>query len=490
MDFIRFQAMRQPQQLAVTDLTFDRQWSYSEFDRFVAACVGLLLERGIAHGDRIACLSKNRAEIVALHLACARLGALFVPLNWRLSAAEIAQLIDDCEPALIFGDEMVVALDVEALDINALCDEYAQTVPVWADLPSPDEPSLLLYTSGTTGKPKGVLLSEKNLMETAINTSLLCEVDGHSGFLCEAPMFHIIGLATSVRAALLRGGRIVVSDKFIPERTLARLADPELNITHYFCVPQMALALRAVEDFDPQKLHGLKALFTGGAPHPAAQIEAWLEDGIAIVDGYGMSEAGTVFGMPLSRETIAQKAGSVGMPTPRVRARVADEKDLPVAEGVAGELQLLGDNISGGYWRREADYKAALTDDGWFRTGDIVTRDDDGFYWITDRKKDMYISGGENVYPAEVEAQLVQYPGIRELAVVGVPDEKWGEVGCLFYVAEGNEISLDDISEFLTSRVARYKIPQRTRAVEALPRNGVGKLLKHALRQAYTESTP
>jgi fatty-acyl-CoA synthase len=346
----------------------------------------------------------------------------------------------------------------------------------------------MLYTSGTTGAPKGVLLSERNLTETAINFSLLGEVDSESHFLSESPMFHIIGMVTSIRPPFFCGAHVSISDRFLEERTFSMLTDPDLKISHYFCVPQMALAIRGVDGFDASKLNGLKAMFTGGAPHPERQIRDWLDDGVAIVDGFGMSEAGTVFGMPLDRNLIDQKAGSVGIPTPRVQARIVDEREEPVGVNTPGELQLKGDNIACGYWRRDAEYQESLTEDGWFRTGDILTRDDDGYYRVTDRKKDMFISGGENVYPVEIEAQLTKFPGVRELAVVGVPDPKWGEVGCLFYVAESGEISLDDVNLFLTTRLARYKIPKHAVPLKALPRNGVGKLMRHELRRIYRES--
>lgn len=485
MDYVRLHASLHADRPAVTDLTHGRQWTYSEFDRYIAQCTSVLLGAGVGEGDRVACLSANRAEIVALHLACARLGALFVPLNWRLSAAELEALIDDCQPKLIFGDSMAGELGLTASDIDELHEQCNDAVPVWPERASVEQPSLMLYTSGTTGKPKGVLLSERNLTETAINFMLLGEVDGNSRFLCESPMFHIIGMVTSVRPPFLVGAHIALSDRFVPERTFARLADPQLAITHYFCVPQMALAIRAADGFDASKLTGLRAIFTGGAPHPETQIRDWLADGISIVDGFGMSEAGTVFGMPLDREQIDRKAGSVGIATPRIQARLVDDDDKPVPTGTPGELQLKGDNVTCGYWGQSAAYEACLTKDGWFRTGDILTCDEDGFYRVTDRKKDMFISGGENVYPVEIEAALDKYPGIRELAVIGVPDNKWGEVGCLFYVPEAEEINVDELDAYLTSRIARYKIPKQVRAVQSLPRTAVGKLMRHVLRDKY-----
>lgn len=487
MDYVSFHASLHPDKPAVTDLTFERRWSYEQFDRFVAGCTAMLMDEGVVEGDRVACVSKNRAEIIALHLACARLGAVFVPLNWRLSSSELGAIVADCEPVIVYGDDMASALGVDAADIERLYDRCGDVRPVWPERKSEDLPSLMLYTSGTTGTPKGVMLSERNLTETAINFCLLGEVDGDSHFLCESPMFHIIGMVTSVRPPLLRGARVSISDRFIPERTYSRLTDPALQISHYFCVPQMASAIRAVDGFDATRFGSLTAMFTRGAPHPEANIRDWLKDGIAIVDGFGMSEAGTVFGMPLNRSLIDRKAGCVGIPTPRIRARIVDDNDAPVPAGTPGELQLKGDNIALGYWRKDSEYRKSFTADGWFRTGDILSQDADGYYRVVDRKKDMFISGGENVYPVEIEAQLAKYPGIRELAVIGVPDAKWGEVGCLFYVPESAEIDLKDVESFLTTRLARYKIPKQACAVNELPRNAAGKLMRHELRRIYRE---
>jgi fatty-acyl-CoA synthase len=427
-------------------------------------------------------------EFIILHFSCARLGAIFVPLNWRLSAAELQSIIEDCEPSIIYADAMAESLQVKAHSIDSLYEEALNTDPLWPELENQDLASLILYTSGTTGKPKGVMLSERNLNETGINFSQLGAVDKDSHFLCESPMFHIIGMVTSVRSPFQCGAHVSISDKFIAERTLSRLADPAMGFTHYFCVPQMALSLRAVEQFDAAKLSSMKAIFTGGAPHPEAQIRDWLDDGIAIVDGYGMSEAGTIFGMPLDRQLINRKAGKVGVPTPRIRARIVDEQGKVVGTNIPGELQIKGDNICCGYWRREADFKASFTPDGWFKTADILTCDEDGYYAVTDRKKDMFISGGENVYPAEIESQLAKFPGIKELAVIGVPDAKWGEVGCLYCVldepAQMGRVA-DDILTYLTEKLAKYKVPKYVQLIDELPRNSVGKILRHELKHQF-----
>ncbi len=485
MDYVALHARFRPDKLAVSDLAHKRHWTYSQFDQCIARCVTALQTSEIAAGDRVAALSKNRAELITLHLACARMGAIFVPLNWRLSPAEISHLIDDCMPTLLMGDSMAGSVGVDYQPIEELFERCDSCEPAFPPAVSADLPSLILYTSGTTGKPKGVMLSERNITETAINFSILGDVESQSGFLCESPMFHIVGLITSVRPPFLRGGHVVISDGFVPERTLSRLSDPELNISHFFCVPQMARALRREDSFDPEKLRHLKAIFTGGAPHPEAQIREWLNDGIALVDGYGSSEAGTVFGMPLDRTIIDSKAGSVGVPTPRIGHRLVDNNGNTVPDGIEGELQLRGDNVTAGYWQRENDYSEYFTDDGWFLTGDILMIDEDGFYRVIDRKKDMYISGGENIYPAEIEALLAKFPGVTEITVAGVPDKKWGDVGCIFYVTDSATVTIEEFSDFLSGKLARYKLPRKALKLEKIPRNSAGKILKHALKEMF-----
>lgn len=491
VDDLGMQARLRPGALAVADLTSDRRWTYAEFDEAVARCASALIARGVTAGDRVAALSKNCAELVMLHLACARLGAIYVPFNWRLAADELQWLIGDAEPKLLVLDTTLDHAAFEGVYLETLRDEIEGSPPYRGGPIDRDKPSLILYTSGTSGKPKGALLSERNLAETAINFSILGAVCDKSVFLCDSPMFHVIGLVTNVRPAMMRGGSLLISDGFVPARTLARLGDPALKVTHYFGVPQMAQVLRADPAYDPQKLKGLTALFTGGAPHPAANIRAWLRDGVPVVDGFGMSEAGTVFGMPLDPDLIDRHAGSVGVATPRVGARIVDAAGADLPAGEPGELLLKGDNITLGYWRREQETKEAFTEDGWFRTGDIARMNEEGFYWLVDRRKDMFISGGENVYPAEIEAVVAGVDGVKEAAVIGVPDERWGETGRLFWVArDGAAIDQRAIEDALNAKLARYKLPKYYTKIDALPRNGAGKVLKTVLRAMAAQQTP
>ena len=487
MDFLSLQACLRPDATAIIDITNNRRLSYSELNTQVNALLNWFVEAKIHAGDRVACLCRNRAEMVLLHLACGRAGVLFVPLNWRLAQDELSALLADCTPKVLFTDQKQTSFEcatvpVEQLFTLANTAKQSTTFTYDAELPS-----LILYTSGTTGKPKGIIHSEATIMETTINMLLLGQVNENSVFLCEAPMFHIIGLISCVRPALFCGGHLVITDGFQPDRTLAILQDQAYQISHYFCVPQMANTLRQHPAFSAASLKTLKALLTGGAPHPEAQIRAWLDDGIPIVDGYGMSEAGTVLGMPFDKKLIAENAGFVGIHSHRTQVRLVDTNDRAVAPGQAGELQISGKNLCIGIWQQPELFNACFTRDGWFRTGDIAIQNSQGFYRIVDRQKDMYISGGENVYPGEVESAVLQLPQVKECAVIGVQDQTWGEVGCLYvtYKSGVEPLKHAQLIDILKASLAKYKLPKYIYTVDFLPRNASGKLIKSKLKTDF-----
>ncbi len=496
-DSIGVHARLEPDRPAAADLTTGQRWSYRELDDLVERLAAELKRRGCAPGDRVASLARNSVFLVALHFAASRSGFIYAPLNWRLGAAELLPLIDLAEPTVLVVDASsrptleasgrpIVALD-ELLECAARLEEPPDSRAKLPRAPfdaTADRPSLLLFTSGTSGRPKGVILTERNLRETAINFSMLTRVDGASRFLCDSPMFHVIGIVTNVRPALLHGGSIVVSDGFNAARTLARLGDPALGVTHYVGVPQMLEALRHEPGFDVAPLRRLRALVSGGAPHADSDLRAWLADGVPLVLGFGMSETGTVFGMSTDLATIARKLGSVGIAGPGVETRLVNREGEEVAAGEAGELLIRGDNVSPLYWRDSQATAASRDAAGWFATGDIARCDADGFFWIVDRRKDMFISGGENVYPAEIESLLVTYPGIAHCAVVGVPHARWGEVGHLAIVELPDAAVVHaDLLEFLAERLARYKVPKYVSVIAEMPRTATGKIQKGALRE-------
>lgn len=490
IDHLTLQAGLQPSRLAARDLTTGRTLTYREFDEAVWRMAAALRARGVAAGARVAVLAKNRVSLPMLHLACARLGAIFVPLNWRLSPHELPPLLADAEPILILGDAQLDAAGLQGTQLDEFEAETEQTAPLAPQTYDQHQTSLILYTSGTSGRPKGVMLSEANLWATGQNFAVMARVESTSAVLCDAPFFHVIGLVGNIRPTLMHGGAILVSDGFIPARTLARLADPALAVTHYFCVPQMAAMLRNEPSFDSESLRNLTGIFSGGAPHAPDAIRAFTRLGIPLANGYGMTEAaGTVCCMPVDLSEIEQNIGASGLVPPDVHVRVVNDDDIDVPPGMTGEILVRGGNVSAGYWRRPAATKAAFTADGWFRSGDIGSLDAKGYLSVVDRKKDMFISGGENVYPAEIEAALADYPGLAECAVIGVPDERWGEAGHLCAAPlSGYVIDPAAIITYLQARIARYKIPKHVTLMEALPRNGAGKLVKADLRQRVVQA--
>jgi fatty-acyl-CoA synthase len=491
VDYLDLQARLQPNRLAAHDLTTGQRWTYRQFDDATWRMAAALRARGMAAGDRVAVLAKNRASLVMLHLACARLGAILVPFNWRLSRTEFLPLLEDCAPVLLLGDSRLAAAGLDGVSLDDFEAEAWAAAPLPAQAYDQGQTSLILYTSGTSGRPKGVMLSEQNVWATGQNFALLARVDSSSAVLCDAPMFHVIGLIGNIRPTLMHGGAVLISDGFIPARTLARLADPDLAVTHYFCVPQMAAMLRHDPSYNPDSLRHLIGIFSGGAPHAADAIRAWTRNGLPLANGYGMTEAaGTVCCMPLDLAEIDAHIGASGLVPPDVQVRVVNSDGEDVAPGETGEVLVRGPNVSAGYWRRPEETAAAFTPDHWFRSGDIGSLDASGYLSIVDRKKDMFISGGENVYPAEIEAALAAYPGLAECAVVGVADDRWGEVGHLAVAPLNNAaIRPGEIIAFLETRLARYKIPKHVTVMESLPRNGANKLLKSELRKMLAGAT-
>ncbi|MFM5950295.1 MAG: AMP-binding protein [Novosphingobium sp.] len=486
IDSVRTHAAAMPNRLAVGCAETGRRWSWAELDLAIDRVAAWLVARlGPGSGARVATLTRNHPNMLVLQLACTRAGAIFVPYNWRLATAEIAALMTDADPALLFRDAEFTVPDTNA-ELFLLAD--LDMLGTSGSRPPADarrgwqKPSTLLYTSGTSGRPKGVMISEENAYwgpANFINGSL---VGYDSVFLCDMPMFHTAGLFAAVRVPIVAGGTVWISAGFDPARTIARIADSQLGITHYFSVPQMATTLWQHPDFAPEKLQGLKMYVTGGAPNPKAQVERFARAGIRFSDGFGMSETCSNFAMPvLDVERLIEKAGSCGLPLLAVQARIVDDHGIDVAQGDTGELWIKGPSVTQGYWN-QPELTAKAFSDGWFQTGDAEMQDADGFYYLVDRKKDMYISGGENVYPAEVEAVLAELPEVAESAVIGVPDERWGEVGRAFVIPRaGASLSAEQVIAHCRARLAKFKVPVRVILTDAIPRTASGKVQKHLL---------
>lgn len=493
-DPVARQACVRPDRLAVHDLGNGRRLTYAQLEQEVRRAEGLL--RGLASpGGRVAILARNGLHHVVLFYACARAGLVFVPLNWRLSGPELAVLFADAAPEVVIYDaefETAAQAGLAACPARRVfrqggghSDELAVAIlgsdPVTPGAAAPHAPCALLFTSGTTGRPKGAVVTPRTAFYAGLNFGHVGELSPAHAQLCDVPVFHVVGLLVVLHATLLAGATLYLSPKFAADTTLARLTDPDLAVTHYFCVPQMAQALIEVPG-GAADLAGLR-VFTGGAPMPAELTLALLERGAIPSNGYGMTENGTILGVPLDREVARAKAGSAGVAAPAVEIRIVGADGADVAEGEVGEMWLRGPSITPGYWNQpEATAKAFV--DGWFRTGDAARRDADGFYFIIDRYKDMYITGGENVYPAEVEGVIGAMDAVAEAAVVGVADARWGECGWAFVVRRpGGAVLAQDVLAACDARLARYKRPAQVRFVDALPRTASGKIQKDLLRR-------
>lgn len=485
-------AKAMPSQLAVMDLASGRHWTYAALhaavDRLAAWIVA---EWGPASGERLATLSKNNAEMVLLQLACIRAGAVFMPLNWRLAVAELDALLADGQPVALFAQHgfTLPAYAGRPIDIAEMTRlGEAGTAPPPSARRSFDDLSTLLYTSGTSGRPKGVMLSERNNFWGNTNLIHGNAVNPSSRFLCDMPLFHTAGLMAATRTPLLAGGAVLISEGFDPEQTLARMTDPALRVTHYFSVPQMAATLWNQPGFDAKALHKIVAWAIGGAPNPKAQSERFIGAGVRISEGFGMSETGSNFAIPpFELPEMLRKAGSCGLPLMTVRTKVVDEDGQTVAPGAQGELLVAGPSVAMGYWQ-QPELTATAFAGGWFHTGDAAMQDDEGYFYIVDRKKDMYISGGENVYPAEVEAALAELLEVGECAVVGVPDERWGEVGRAYVIpAPGKTISAAAVIAHCTARLAKFKVPKTAVITDTIPRTSSGKVQKHLLKARAIE---
>jgi fatty-acyl-CoA synthase len=435
----------------------------------------------------VASVARNSVTLLILHLACVRAGAIYAPLNWRLTTPELTVLVRDAQPSLLFHDAefqppafecpRILTADLESLVAATSTEVIMRRRPA-------DAASTLLYTSGTSGRPKGVMVTETNAFWSSTNFNLGNGVTARSTVLCDMPMFHTAGLFASVRSLLLAGGTVLISRGFDPEKTLARIADPDLKVTHYFSVPQMAQMLWQQQHFKPELLQHLAVYATGGAPNPKAQIERFVRAGIRMSDGFGMSETGSNFGMPVhDPKVLLEKAGSCGLPYISVEARIVNDAGEEATADEVGELWLRGPSVTPGYWNQPQLTETAFAA-GWFKTGDAASRDADGYYYLVDRRKDMYISGGENVYPAEVEAVLCELDAVAEAAVIGVPDPRWGEVGRAYIVVRtARSLDTAAVLDHCRSRLAKFKIPTTVVFTQDIPRTASGKIQKAALQE-------
>ena len=496
-DWIAYHALGAPQREALHDLSSGRHFSYREMHERVNRAA-LYLRDGLAVGenDRVAVLSHNDSDIFEIQFACRRIGAIFVPLNWRLTIPELDYICRDASPAaLLHGVEfadtaaqlsrLCAMPDVAGMANGADSDYERGLANATGTLVS--RPRTLadtwtvLYTSGTSGRPKGALISYAMAHFNAVDCAMVADLTSRSKNLVLLPTFHTGGLNVWANPMFQAGGCNAIMRAFDPGDLLKYLGDKELCITHTLGVPTNFLMMAQEPGFAAVDLSHVLCLCVGGASAPEALIRRYDAVGVGLRAMYGMTEIGPL-GLALPSDRRLEKLGSSGLPTIHTQMKICDADGSLTRQGEVGQLMIRGPSVTPGYWNKPKETAAAFDADGWFRTGDAARQDSDGFFYIVDRLKDMFISGGENVYPVEVENAIYQMKGVLETAVIGIPDEKWGEVGCAFVVPrDGAEIDTAGILEHCGALLARYKIPKKIRIVKELPHNATGKILKHQL---------
>lgn len=476
--------------------------TYAELEQRTGDLAASLYHAGVRRGDRIALLSTNSPAFMEAVFAVARLGAILVPLNYRLAADELGYILQDSGAMMLFvspelTDAAGAALDLPAIPVRRTVvlgpatarfesvDDFVTDEPFHGADVAERDVCMIMYTSGTTGHPKGAMLTHENMLWNAVN--MLSAGEGlrrTDVTLSAAPLFHIGALGIFTLPLLYTGGTVATVGQFDPAQTLEIMQREQVTVM--FLVPAMWAAVMrtpGVEDFDARHI---RCAISGGSPCPLPVIRFFRDKGWRFMEGFGLTETAPVSTV-LEADHVTDKAGSIGRPVMHEQCRIVDDADRDVTDDTIGELLIRGPNVFVGYWGKPRETAQALRG-GWFYTGDLARRDAEGFISIVDRKKDMVISGGENIYPVEVERVLIEHDAVTDVAVIGVPDDKWGETVMAVIVAESDS-SPDPqaLIAFCRERLAGYKTPKHVEIVDELPRNATGKLLKRTLRQRFLE---
>jgi len=500
-DWLAKQADMRPDKCALIDVATNRSYSYAQFHLRASRFAEFLRDEWkIQPGDRVALLANNSSDYFEMLWGCAKAGAILVCLNWRLALPELEFIMRDSTPAALIYDPPFAASAAglkERLGLTRLM-TLAPQAPAgeWAYEPALagasgrpvvmparglNEPWHILYTAGTTGRSKGVVQTFGMVLYNALNIGLATDLTSHDVSLNLLPCFHTGGLNMYANPTFHVGGTALIQRGFDAAETMRLLST---QATAFFGVSAVYLFMSQHPDFERTDFSRVRSWANGGSPMPVSLLELYRRRGIDIRFGFGMTETGpTVF--LIEENAPAGKLGSVGKPCLHVETRIVDPQGHDLPAGARGELLIKGPGVTPGYWRLPEVTAQSITD-GWLHSGDVAMKDADGYYTIVDRVKDMYISGGENVYPAEVENVIYQLPQVAETAVIGVPDEKWGEVGrALVALKPGQTLTEAEIIEHCRANLARYKAPRSVVFVKALPRNPAGKVVKGELRALY-----
>jgi len=499
-DWVTHQAAMQPGKIAIKDLDTQRQFTYKELNERSESLAAWLQDRGVEPGHRVAILARNCAEFFELQFACGKIAAIAVPLNWRLTENELDYIVNDCTPMILLYDvkfremalylqehcQVATLLEIDGANKNSAY-EQALAKPNGSHTPvsmSQEDTAMIMYTSGTTGHPKGAEITHQMNLYNCINLGIPGRISPDTVHLVALPLFHTGGLNCYANPVLHAGGQVLLLREFTPGAALKIMGDAELGVTHFFAIPAAYQFMMLHPDFESTDFSGIQVAGVGGAPCAETILKTWLDKGVSVYQGWGMTET-SPGGTALTAEEAVRKLGSAGKAVMHTEIKIVDDEGNTVPQGDVGELLIKGPNITPGYWNNAVATAEAFVD-GWLKTGDAARFDDEGFIYIVDRSKDMYISGGENVYPAEIENILYQLPQVAEAAVIGIPDQRWGETGLAVLVLKAGE-SLEDkaVIDHCRKNLAKFKVPRAVEHIDALPRNATGKVLKRVLRDRF-----
>ena len=495
-DWLAYHARYNADSPACIDLGTGLRFTYAEFnDRSTRLATGLAAEHRVGKGDRVAIIAANSTDFFELMFACWKLGAVFMPLNWRLHPVEIAELLSHGEPKVLFCDEQYAPLAegwdqgpalIRRPDSSSDHERLIASHQPEAVMPelTGDDLNCLLYTSGTTGRPKGVMYNYRMIHNTVLCGALHAGLTRDSVSLTYSPLFHTAGLNAAATPLFHYGGCLNVMPGWDAGKCLSYLTDAKMGITHCIGVPTHYVTMSELPEFESASFPTLVCLGVGSAPVSMELLRTWEAKGVALAQSYGLTECFSVTLTPPHR--AREMLGSAGHAMMHVELQVGDDEGKELPRGDVGEIQLRGPGVTPGYWR-DPELSAASRVNGWFRTGDGGRMDENGTLTILDRIKDMFISGGENIYPAEIEHVVVRMPAVSMVGVIGVPDPRWGEVGmALVLPRKGMKVTAEEVLEQCRANLARYKIPRQVKIVSELPISPQGKLLKTELRRLYS----
>ncbi len=489
-DLLARRAALTPDKIAFEEMATGRMLTYAELDMRAARAAGLLMTRGVGEGDRVAILCRNRIAFFEILFSCARIGAILVPLNWRMPPAELDRLLVDSQPVLLFHDAVDVATaaalrePLPAIDLDRDYERLiaaADPAPARSQWPA-DGIWYLIYTSGTTGRPKGVIYTYRMAAANHVNIGTAIDLRSTDTTLNFLPLFHTAGINLHTLPTLFQGGTVIILPGFDADAMVSLLEAERLDTI--FAVPTIYQALLDHSRFATAPLGRVRHWGCGGASLCDRLVARCRDLGIRICNGMGMTETGPTAFLA-APEDAWERIGSIGKPQLLVSVRLVDAEGRDVPGGEMGEVLFAGPGVTPGYWNDPEATRAAFTEDGWLRSGDLARRDADGFYYVVGRRKEMFISGGENVYPAEVENVLAAHPAVTEAAVVAAADPKWGEVGRAFVQLSGEtpQPCEHELEAFCRSRLAAYKVPRSFVFVPDFPRTAAGKVQKHLLAE-------